>query len=87
MGKVRVTFAVQKEKCREDGTAYYERVTVKDSNFKEDTYRILMCGKPALKGGQCMPKKCKEMRVIEALGLLDKEEREVVDEKHWGLSN
>ncbi len=75
MGKVRVTFAVQKEVCRENGTAYYEKVILTPGTYvgSTTTFKLLMCGKPDLKGGQCMPKKCRDIRVIEALQLLDKE--------------
>ncbi len=61
--KKRIPFGVQREKCREDGTAYYEKVvTISGLAFK-----VLMCGKPELRGGLCAARKCSDMRVIEKI--------------------
>ena len=63
----RVSYAKQREKCRLDGSAFYETVEFKDDGLNTTTtFRLLMCNRKGM-GGQCMPKKCKDMRVIAEL--------------------
>lgn len=69
--KKRIPFGKQREICRENDTAYYEKVTLTPGTYVNSTttFRLLMCKKM---GGQCMTVKCKDMRVIEEK-TLDKE--------------
>lgn len=64
--KKRIPFSKQREICRENGMAYYEKVTLTPGTYVNSTttFRLLMCKKEGM-GGQCMPVKCKDMRVID----------------------
>ena len=66
--KKRVPFNKQREICREAKTAYYENISIEGeillSPGGSSPSRLLMCGMHNLRGGQCMPVKCKDMRVI-----------------------
>jgi hypothetical protein len=53
----RISYPKQKDKCRDDGTAYFEKCG-------ECNARLLMCGHGKTKGGLCKPEKCKDYRVI-----------------------
>jgi hypothetical protein len=50
----RISYQTQRENCRADKSAFYEEV------FPAER-KVLMCEKF---GGQCMPTKCRNMRVI-----------------------
>ena len=54
----RMSWIRKKDDCRNNGTAYLEKC----QHCKKKT---LMCGHKDLKGGQCMPQKCREIRIIE----------------------
>lgn len=51
----RISYIKQKDECRENETAYYERCA-------SCNHRLLVCKKF---GGQCYSNKCKDMRVID----------------------
>ncbi len=75
MGKKRVSFIAQREICREDGSAYLEKVERTPGTYigSTVTFRLLMCRRKGM-GGQWMAKKCRDMRVKEEpINTLDKE--------------
>ena len=68
MGKKRISYEKQKDICREDGSAYYEKVEVTPGRYHGSivTFRLLMCKRKGM-GGQCMARKCRDMRIEEPI--------------------
>ena len=53
----RKSYRKMKDDCRDNGTAFFEKC----HHCKK---KILMCGYKELRGGQCMPEKCREVRIL-----------------------
>lgn len=67
----RISYQTQQEDCRSEKTAFYEKVKDGRTVYKisaNSSSRAIPSGQKVLMcrefGGQCMPNKCKDMRVI-----------------------